>query len=144
MSPSDKPLPVINEDNAPYWEYAGKHELRMQQCMRCGYIRFPPGIICPKCHSMEAQWTRLSGKGKIYSYVVYHHAYHPAFEKDIPYVVAIIQLNEGPQMESNIIHCKLEDISIDMPLEVCFDDITDKIALPKFRPATDPFRGQAP
>ena len=127
----EKPLPIINEDNAPYWEYAKKHELRMQKCTRCGHIRFPVSIVCPKCHSMEAEWTRLSGKGKVYSYVIYH----PSYKDDIPYAVAIIQLDEGPRMESNITGCQMEDIKIDMPVEVYFDDVTEDISLPKFKPA---------
>lgn len=132
-----KPLPVINEDNAPYWEYCRNHELRMQKCTDCGHIRFPASIICPKCHSMEAEWTQLSGRGKVYSYVIYHMAYHPSYKDDIPYTVAIIQLNEGPRMESNITGCKGEDIQIDMPVEVYFDDVTDDISLPKFKPVTE-------
>jgi uncharacterized OB-fold protein len=135
MDVYEKPLPVVNEDNAPYWAYARQHELRMQQCATCGYIRFPPGLLCPKCHSLDHQWARLSGKGKLYSYVVYHHAYHPSYKNDLPYAVVIIQLAEGPRMESNIVGCKMEDLRIDMPLEVCFDDVTDTVTLPKFKPA---------
>jgi uncharacterized OB-fold protein len=131
----EKPLPIINEDNAPYWEYAKKHELRMQKCTRCGHIRFPVSVVCPKCHSLEAEWTGLSGKGKVYSYVIYRMAYHPSYQNDIPYAVAIIQLDEGPRMESNITGCQMEDIRIDMPVEVYFDDVTDDISLPKFKPA---------
>ena len=132
----DKPLPVINEDTAPYWEYCRKHELRMQKCQQCGYIRFPASIVCPKCHSLEAEWTKLSGKGRVYSFIVYHQVYHPSYKDDIPYAVAIIQLDEGPRMESNITDCKMEDIKIDMPVQVYFDDITDEVTLPKFKPAS--------
>jgi uncharacterized OB-fold protein len=136
VSEYKKPLPVINEDTAPYWEYCRKHELRMQKCQQCGYIRFPVSIVCPKCHSLEAEWTRLSGKGRVYSFIIYHQAYHPSYKDDLPYAVAIIQLDEGPRMESNIIDCKMEDIKIDMPVEVTFDDVTDEVTLPKFKPAT--------
>ena len=131
----NKPLPVINEDNAPFWEYCHQHELRMQKCTRCGHIRFPPGVVCPKCHSLEAEWTRLSGRGKVYSFVIYRLAYHPSYLKDLPYSVGIIELVEGPRMESNITGCKMEDIRIDMPVEVFFDDVTVDISLPKFKPA---------
>ena len=134
MTKYEKPLPTISGENAPYWEYCRKHELRMQQCKQCGYIRFPVSILCPKCHSMEAEWTKLSGKGKVYSYIIFRQVYHESYKDDIPYVVAIIQLDEGPRMESNIIGCKTEDIKIDMQVEVYFDDVTDKISLPKFKP----------
>lgn len=130
-----KPLPLINEETKPYWEYCRKHELRMQKCLQCGHIRFPISVICPKCHSMEAEWARLSGKGTIYSFTIYRVPYHPAFKDDIPYVVAIIQLDEGPRLESNIIGCRVEDVRIEMPVEVAFDDVTSEVTLPKFRPS---------
>ena len=130
-----KPLPIINEETKPYWEYCQKHELRMQKCTQCGHIRFPISILCPQCHSMDSQWEKLSGKGSIYSYTVYRVAYHPAFKNDIPYVVAIIQLDEGPRMESNIIGCKPENVKIEMRVEVSFEDVTAEVSLPKFKPA---------
>ena len=130
-----KPLPLLNAETRPYWNYCRKHELRMQKCSRCGHIRFPVSVICPACHSMEAEWVKLSGRGKVYSFTIYRVPYHPAFRDDIPYVVAIIRLDEGPRMESNIIGCKVEDVKIDMPVEVAFYDVTDEVSLPKFRPA---------
>jgi uncharacterized OB-fold protein len=130
----NKPLPTITGDNREYWEYCKKHELRMQRCRDCGYIRFPPSILCPRCHSLEAEWTRLSGRGKIYSFVVFRVPYHPSYANDIPYDVAFIQLDEGPRMESNVTGIKVEDIKFGMPVEVYFDDITEEISLPKFRP----------
>jgi uncharacterized OB-fold protein len=135
MSSYAKPLPLINEETKPYWDYCRRHELRMQKCHQCGYIRFPISVICPKCHAMEAEWVKLSGQGKIYSFTIYRVAYHPAFRDDIPYVVAIIQLDEGPRMESNIIGCKVEEVKMEMPVVVAFDDVTEEVTLPKFRPA---------
>ena len=136
MTTYAKLLPFVDEDTAPFWEYCKKHELRMQKCTQCGHVRYPPGIVCPKCHSMEAEWTKLSGKGKVYSFSIYHQIYHESFSNDIPYAVAIINLDEGPGFISNITGCKLEDIKIDMPVEVYFEDVTDEFALPKFKPAT--------
>jgi uncharacterized OB-fold protein len=133
----EKPLPIIDEDNAPYWEYCHKHELRMQKCKSCGHIRFPVSVVCPKCNSLESEWTQLSGRGRVFSYVVYQVAYHPSYKDDIPYIVAIIQLDEGPRMESNVTGCKVDDMYIDMPVEVYFDDVTDSISLPKFRPVAE-------
>jgi uncharacterized OB-fold protein len=130
-----KPLPLINEETRPYWDYCKQHELRMQKCLACGYIRFPLSPICPKCHSMQAEWTELSGRGTIYSFTVYRVAFHPAFKDDIPYVLAIVQLDEGPCMESNIIGCPVEEVSIGMKVEVSFDDVTINVTLPKFRPS---------
>jgi len=134
MTSYNKPLPIINDDNRRYWEYCKQHELRMQKCTNCGYIRFPAGILCPRCHSMDARWVKLSGRGKIYSFVVYRMSYHPSYANDIPYNVAVIQLTEGPRMESNITGIKVEDLKVDMPVEVYFDDVTAEVSLPKFRP----------
>ncbi len=130
----EKPLPLVNEDNAPFWEYCKKLELRMQKCGHCGHIRFPASVLCPKCHSMEAAWQKLSGRGKVWSFVVYRRAYHPAFADDIPYAVAVIELDEGPRMESNVIGCAMEDISIGMPVEVVFEDVTEEFTIPRFKP----------
>lgn len=135
MGDYTKPLPLINEETKPYWEYCKKHELRMQRCSECGYIRFPISILCTRCHSMASEWVKLSGKGSVYSYTIYRVAYHPAFKDEIPYVLAIIQLEEGPRMESNIVGCKPEYVSIEMPVEVSFEDVTDEVSLPKFKPA---------
>jgi len=84
---------------------------------------------------MDTEWAKLSGKGTIYSFTIYRVAYHPAFKDDIPYVVAIIYLDEGPRMESNIIGCPVEDVRIEMPVEVAFDDVTSDVTLPKFKPS---------
>jgi uncharacterized OB-fold protein len=134
MAAYTKPLPVINEETKPYWDYCKQHELRMQRCSDCSHIRFPISFVCPQCHSLQAEWVKLSGLGTVYSFTIYRVAYHPAFKDDIPYVVAIIQLAEGPRMESNIIGCKVEDVRIDMPVTVSFDDVTPEISLPKFKP----------
>jgi uncharacterized OB-fold protein len=136
MGKYEKPLPIINEDTKPYWEYCHQHELRMQKCKECGNVRFPSSILCPACHSMETDWEKLSGKGRVYSFIVFRLAYHEAYQNDIPYVVAIIELEEGPRMESNIIGCKIEDVKIGMPVEVVFDDVTEDVALPKFKPVS--------
>ena len=66
MTQYGKPLPNPTGDTKPFWDYCKKHELRMQKCTQCGYIRYPPSIVCPKCHSMETEWVRLSGKGKVF------------------------------------------------------------------------------
>jgi uncharacterized protein len=127
-------LPLVNEETRPYWNFCKKHELRMQRCTDCGHIRFPVSPVCPKCHSMRADWVKLSGKGTVYSFTIYRVAYHPAFKDAIPYVVAIIQLAEGPRMETNIIGCKVEDVAIEMPVVISFEDITEEVSLPKFKP----------
>ena len=134
MADYDKPLPLIDEENTPYWEYCKKHELRLQKCTECGLIRSRISVICPNCNSMESEWVKLSGEGKVFSFIIYHRAFHPAYANDIPYNVAIIELNEGPRIQSNVTDCDVNEIKIDMPVEVYFDDVSEDISLPKFRP----------
>ena len=130
-----KPLPNITSDNRAYWDYCKQHELRMQQCRDCGHIRFPPSFLCPNCHSTNAEWMALSGRGEVYSYVIYRVPYHPSYVDDIPYVVAFIKLDEGPRMESNLTGIAPGDVKVGMAVEVYFDDVSDEISLPKFKPA---------
>ena len=129
-----KPLPGIDEENKPFWDYAKQHELRMQKCLRCGDFYYPPSSLCPHCHNWGSEWVKLSGKGQVYSFIVARRATNPAFAKEIPYVVAIIETKEKTRLISNIIGCKPEDVKVGMPVEVVFDDITDEVSLPKFKP----------
>ncbi len=133
MSEYTKPIPVPSEDSRPYWEAARKHELKLQKCSDCGAFRLPPSVVCPECTSMSAEWAAVSGRGRIYSFVIFHRAYHPAFKDDIPYAVAVIELEEGPRLLSNVVGCSPDEIRCDMSLEVYFEDITPEITLPKFK-----------
>ncbi len=130
----EKPLPRASEDSAPYWEAAQRGELRMQQCSSCAHLRFPPAVLCPCCLSEEAEWTRLSGRGTVYSWIVVHQSQHPAFNADTPYNVAIVELEEGPRLHTNLVQCRNEEIYIGMPVEVVFEAVNAEVTLPKFRP----------
>ena len=133
-----KPLPVPSELSAPFWEACRRHELVIQRCQNCKALRFPPAILCPECLSEATEWQKVSGRGKIFSFVVFHRVYHPAFEADIPYTVALVELEEGPRLISNIVGCRPEQVTCDMPVEVVFEDATPKVTLPKFRPREAP------
>ncbi len=130
----EKPLPRPTEDTAPYWEAAQKGELRMQKCLDCGHVRFPPAILCARCLSERVEWVKLSGRGKVFTWIVIHQSQHPAFNTDTPYNVAIIELDEGPRLHTNIVGCKNDDIHIGMPVEAVFDRVNDEVTLVKFRP----------
>jgi uncharacterized OB-fold protein len=80
------------------------------------------------------EWVRVSGHGEVFTFCIFHRLYHPAWKVDIPYNVAWIKLDEGPLLISNIVDCRNEDLHIGMPVQVTFDDITEEITLPKFRP----------
>ncbi len=135
MTEYAKPLPDVADPNmAPYWEAAKRHELRMQRCGSCDYVRFPPARHCPECLEENDDWVALSGRGTVWSFGVYHHLFNRAFADDIPYNVALVQLEEGPRLVTNIVGVANEAIEMGMPVEVAFDDVTDEVTLVKFRP----------
>ncbi len=130
-----KPLPQPTAIDTPYWEYLRKHELRLPRCQDCGHVFFPPNKThCPQCLSDRLEWVRMSGRGKVWSWVVFYQRYFASFANDIPYVVALIELDEGPRLMSTLVGCSQDEIRCDMPVEVVYDDITPEFTIPKFRP----------
>ena len=130
-----KPLPQPNADDRFFWEGCKRHQLLFQKCRDCGHVRWPAAIFCPQCHSDETEVITSAGKGILYTYAVYHRAYHPGFADDIPYVTAVVALDEGPHLLSNLVGYTPDALKCDMPLLVVWEDITPDFALPKFRPA---------
>jgi uncharacterized protein len=131
-----KPLPTPDLETREYWEGCRRHELLMQRCPDCRAYRFPPMPMCPYCNSMNKEWIRVSGRGKVYSWFVVHHATHPDFAHDVPYAVVLVELDEQADLRlpSNLVDCGIEDIHPRMPVELGFEDVTAEISLPKFRP----------
>jgi uncharacterized OB-fold protein len=130
-----KPLPEIDDINRPFWEATRHGELRLQRCKDCRQVWYPAGTNCPKCLSTSFEWGPMSGRGTVWSFIVYHHCWHRGFEKEIPYNVAMIQLEEGPIVISNIVDVKNEAIKVGMPVKVVFEPATGEVALFKFKPA---------
>jgi uncharacterized protein len=131
--PMTRPLPVADMDTKPYWDYCKQHELRVQKCLKCGKIYSPPSMICPHCMNVGSEWVKLSGKGKVYSFIIVRRQYHPMLPS--PYVVAIIELEEGIHMLSNVVECQPEEVKMEMPVTVVWDDASPEISMPKFKPA---------
>lgn len=130
-----KPLPRPSAESRPFWHAAREHRLVMQKCRSCGQFWLPPSRRCPHCRSSEHDWTEAKGTGKVFSFVVYHRLYHPGWEHELPYAVALIELDEGPRLLSAITGIDPERIECDMPVQVLFDDVADGATLPKFAPA---------
>ena len=106
-------------------------------CVDCGAAQFYPKVTCTTCGSSELGWEEASGKGTLHTYTVARRATHPAFEGAGPYVVAVVELAEGPRVTTNIVECDLEDIRVDMAVELIWDEPgEDGICLPLFRPAS--------
>jgi uncharacterized protein len=129
-----KPIPRPSPESAPYWQAAREHRLEIQHCDGCGQFWFPPSQSCPHCLASDFTWTPVSGRGKIFSFVTYHRVYHPAFAKEVPYVVALVELDEGPRLLTNIVGVPPEQVVCDMPVKVTFDDYDEGVAVPKFTP----------
>ncbi len=129
-----KPLPRPAPVEVPFWQATKNHELRLQKCLDCGNVWYPPSESCTNCSSSRYEWSKMSGKGKIWSWGIFHQLYFPSFAQDIPYNVVIVELEEGPWMISNIVGINDRDIKCDMPVEVVFDDVTQEVTLVKFRP----------
>lgn len=129
-----RPLPRPRPIDREYWEGCLKGELRLQRCDSCGSWRFPPEPNCPRCLSTDYLWTASSGRGVVWSWIVMHRNYFPGLADQLPYNVALIRLDEGPMMISNV-DCLPDRISCDMPVTVFFDRITNDYSLPRFRPA---------
>src|SRR5581483_890442 len=104
----EKPLPAITEDGAPWWDGCRQGELRAQRCGACGHLRWPPSVLCPACLAEGGEWVRLSGRGTVWSFIVVHRPQHPAFFGDVPYNVAVVELEEGPRLHANVVECANE------------------------------------
>ena len=133
----NKPIPVPQGESDEYWNKAKEGELWLRNCNSCGNPYFYPRDISPCCFSKDTSWIKASGKASLYTYAIVHRAPHPGFAQDAPFVVAIVELEEGPHMPTNIVidDPTPENLQIGMPLEVTFVDISEKIALPKFKPS---------
>lgn len=129
-----KPLPKITSVSKPFYKAAKEHKLLIQRCKDCRKIISYPKGLCSYCLSSNLEWSESRGKGKVYSYTVVTGGVPPWFEPDLPFVLAIIDLEEGARMLSWVVECNPEEVRCDMNVEVTFKDLTDEIALPIFRP----------
>ncbi len=134
MAEPRRPLPRPTPETQHFWDGTREHELRLQRCDACDKVYFPPRPFCPGCASREVSVFRASGRAILYSYVINHRA-APGFEP--PYSIAVVELDEGPRMMTNIVGTPQtpEALRLDMPLEVVFEAFGDEITLPLFRPA---------
>lgn len=133
----ERPLPKPTPETLHFWEGTRAGELRLQRCDRCAHVYFPPRPFCPACASREVTVFAASGRATLASYVISHRP-HPAFEG--PYAIALVELEEGPRMMTNIVGCPQtpEALVLDMPLEVTYAVQSEEITLPLFRPVGVP------
>lgn len=132
MRNSELPMPASNADSAPYWEAARDGKLVLQQCAACGLKRFPPRHFCPTCWSEQTNWVEACGRGTIHGVTTVRRAPSQAFRDKVPYVVALVDLEEGPRMMTNIVGPNAEQAHIGQPVDVTFE-MRDGGAVPQFK-----------
>ena len=125
------PLPEPTRYTQPFWEACQQHALEVPECLHCGHLFLPGGPVCPACWSTELGAKSVSGKGQVFTYTVYRHSYHPALKT--PYVVALVELAEGPRLITNIVGCPPGDVEIGMAVQVQFER-EGEFVLPRFIP----------
>jgi len=130
-----KPLPEPGRDTMPYWDALREERLMIQQCAACGKLRHYPRPVCDACYSLEATWREVSGRGRIHSWTVANHAFHPGFKAELPYVLVTVDLEEGVRMIAQLRGVAPAAIRIGLPVEVAFERATDELTLPVFRAA---------
>jgi uncharacterized protein len=131
----DKPLPIIDPESAPYWSALKERRLVLKRCRDCGRHHFYPRALCPHCHSDALVWSDARGTGTIYSYTVARRPAGPAFKPDVPYVIAVVDLDEGARMMTNVVTDDVDSIRIGQRVCVAFDAVTEEVTLPRFKPA---------
>jgi len=131
---SGKFMPRPRPETAAWWEGCRGHMLMIQRCAQCGAFQFYPRIVCSSCMSDQVEWVQSSGRGEVSTFTICRLPVAEAYAADVPYVVALIQLEEGPTMMSNVVECDPESVKTGMQVEVVFETWSEEITMPQFRP----------
>ena len=135
MSEWNKPLPTISGETKPFWDACRRGNLIIQKCDRCQEYQFYPRGICANCWCQDIRWVTATGKGTVWTFTVTRQNRTLGFEEDLPYVLALVELDEGVKMFTNIIECDPNEVKIGMPVEVTFVQANQQITIPYFKPA---------
>lgn len=111
---------VINEAK-PFWNSCQEYRLKFQKCSNCGHIRWPAAYVCPQCLSEEHDWVTVKEEGTLYSFVVFRREFHPALRSHIPYIVAVVDLDDGPTIQAGIVGCEPEDLQCGVRVAAVWD-----------------------
>jgi hypothetical protein len=138
MPPYAGVIPVPTPETRPFWEAARRHQLVLPRCRACGRLHYHPRAACPFCLSGDLDWQPVSGRGRLTTFTVVHRGL-PNFPLGVPYVLAIVELDEGPRMMTNLVGVEPDParLRIGMRVEVAFADVSEQIALPHFRPVEE-------
>lgn len=127
-----KPQPQPNDISLDYWEGTREGKLKLQQCASCGTIRHYPRPVCDRCFSMEVRWVEASGRGRVHSWTVAHHPYHPAFRDEVPYVLLTVDLEEGVRAMGRLEGDDASTLALDLPVRLRMVPADNGYALPSF------------
>jgi uncharacterized OB-fold protein len=123
---------------APYWSAGVEGRLLIQRCAACEQLHHPPVVSCPYCHGADLTWAQLSGRGTVYTYTVVYHSVHPVSADSLPYILVLVQLEEGPRILTNLRDAEPGEVRIGMRVQVIFENLGEGIAIPQFRPERSP------
>ncbi len=135
MNDSTKPIPSPTAATKAFWSGCADRKLFFRKCTQCAKFHAPTRYAC-SCGSTDLSWTEMSGSGTVFSYTIVHRAPDPAFKNDLPYVIAIIEMDEGGRLMSNVIDCDPNSVVIGMSVQAVFEIVSEGIGVPKFRPQT--------
>jgi uncharacterized OB-fold protein len=130
-----RPVPLADEISGFYWEGAKRGELLVQRCSACAQLQFPPDVVCVHCQSQGVEPEAVSGRGQVWSFCRVERLFHEGFADALPYVVALVELDEQPgvRLLTNIVEVDGAEVEVGMPVEVVFED-RGEVVLPQFRP----------
>jgi uncharacterized OB-fold protein len=123
----------------PFWLGAREHRLVAQRCTSCGTFRMPPSGFCRACRQQGVEWVELSGEGTVYSFIVTHQALIPQLKEYVPYVTAVVELDDAPgiRLISNLVDTEVDDVHVGLPVTVTWEDVHENATIPRFRPTAD-------
>ena len=127
--------PQVNIETQPFWDATAQGRIDLAVCDDCGFIPWYPRLVCPDCHSTHMTWTTMSGNGTVYSYSVTRAGVGRAWKEHLPFVVAYVQLDEGPIMMTNVVGCDPEAVEIGTAVTAVFDDTGEGTSVVRFTPA---------
>ncbi len=127
--------PVMDMMSKPYWDSLKEKNLKLQKCLECEKLRFPPLASCPYCGFHEGEWVPFSGKAKLYSWIVVHAPINPDLKEDVPYAVGLVELDGGPRIAGRILGCSPEQLKKDMPVQFYYYVVDEELTLLAFEPA---------
>lgn len=129
------PKPAIDGETRPWWEGAGRGEIVLQRSRRTGRIQHPPRAVCSETLETDVEHFVASGRGRVHTFTITHQNQAPAFARSVPYVLAYVELEEGPRVLTNIVGCDPSEVRIDMPVIADFSEPSNDVAILRFRPA---------